>query len=119
MGASLVYKHLAPAAPSLTGLSSYQAVERACADMLAAARRDDWEAVSELRTACGTLIDSMRKPGPDDAPAAIDKKERFQILRRIVLLDGQLRQLSEPWVRNLDAMLSARQGAASARQVRT
>lgn len=113
MGASLDYQALAAASPAQTRLSSYQSVERACADMLAAARRDDWEAVSRLRAACEALIDSLRDACPEPAPQALDRKEKFRILRRIVVLDGQLRQLAQPWVRNLDAMLSAREGVSA------
>ena len=86
-------------------LSYYEAIEKASADMLAAARRGDWDQVVRLEGACGELISQLKdaarvRPLPRD-----QARLKARILQRILLNDAQIRSLAEPWRERLDTLL--------------
>jgi flagellar protein FliT len=87
-------------------LGAYRALERACSDMLAAARDGEWDEVARIEASTRSLIDAIRaRGGGAPLPRAV-LKEKFALLRRIVQLDAQIRHLAHPWQRDLDRMLS-------------
>lgn len=89
-------------------LSYYEAIEKASADMLSAARRGDWAAVVQLEGACGVLISELKQATSSVALGPEQAKVRMVILQRIVLNDAQIRRLTEPWLDELDRLLSPR-----------
>ena len=89
-------------------LDHYRAIEGACIEMLEAARRDDWEHVSRLQMSSRGLIESLRRADERVTLIEHDRDEKFRILRRILVIDGELRHLAQPWLRNLDAMFAPR-----------
>jgi flagellar protein FliT len=54
------------------------------------------------------LIESLRGADERLSLAEHDRDEKFRILRRIIVVDGELRHLAQPWLRNLDAMFAPR-----------
>lgn len=89
-------------------LQDYEALEAASVEMLAAARAGDWDRVTAIEEAAGRLIDRLRAARtPQSAQAREQSRRRMRILRRIVLNDAELRYLSQPWLRNLQALLGA------------
>ena len=97
-----------PAVSAPDPLQAYSALERLCQRMLDAARDDDWDQVGRVELDARRMIDALRRAS---APCGLDgaqRKEKFRILRRIVLIDAQLRHLEQPWQRNLDALLTPR-----------
>jgi flagellar protein FliT len=89
-------------------LDHYRAIEGACIEMLEAARRDDWDHVSRLQLSSRGLIESLRSADERTTLVAQDQEEKFRILRRILVIDGELRHLAQPWLRNIDAMFAPR-----------
>lgn len=104
-------------------LSYYEAIERASADMLCAARAGDWNEVVKLEGACVLLISQLKHaaqepdaplPGADEAPielGAVDAaKAKSRIMQRILVNDAEIRHLAEPWLQDLDDTLAGRAG---------
>jgi len=102
-------------------LSYYEAIERASADMLAAARAGNWDEVVKLEGACVLLISQLKNEAqrPDDAdiqpstsgatPAGAEAaRTKSRIMQRILVNDAEIRQLAEPWLQDLDDTLSGR-----------
>jgi len=106
-------------------LSYYEAIEKASADMLAAARGGHWDEVVRLEGACVLLIsqlktEALRRDDQPETPAAL--RQRLQrspeeenaahlksrIMQRILVNDAEIRQLAEPWLQDLDDTLSGR-----------
>ena len=87
-------------------LAGYRALERHCARMLEAARRDDWPGLERLGRESHAMIAATREHANEtlDAP---QRTEKFRLLRSIVRIDAQIRRLHEPWTRTIDRMLSA------------
>lgn len=89
-------------------LSYYEAIEKASADMLNAAKSGNWDEVVKLEGACALLISQLKhaaRQGPLDAEAA---KAKSRIMQRILINDSEIRHLAEPWLQDLDDTLSGR-----------
>jgi flagellar protein FliT len=89
-------------------LSYYEAIERASADMLAAAKTGNWDEVVKLEGACVLLISQLKHAArsiPLDAEAA---KAKSRIMQRILVNDAEIRHLAEPWLQDLDDTLAGR-----------
>jgi flagellar protein FliT len=90
---------------STSVLHYYEAIERASADMLAAARVGDWNQVVKLEGACVLLI-SQLKQAAREAPLGQDEaKHKSRIMQRILVNDAEVRHLAEPWLPALDRMM--------------
>lgn len=101
-------------------LSYYEAIERASADMLAAARAGNWDEVIKLEGACVLLISQLKHAARDEteeeAPAAALTRAQSQqaaqaksrIMQRILVNDAEIRHLAEPWLQDLDDSLHGR-----------
>ena len=97
-------------------LSYYEAIERASADMLAAARTGNWDDVVKLEGACVLLISQLKHEARSGsgAPALASTAEmdaartKSRIMQRILVNDAEIRQLAEPWLQDLDDTLAGR-----------
>ncbi len=99
-------------------LSYYEAIERASADMLAAARAGRWDEVVKLEGACVLLISQLKhaaqEPDGDerapraDAPSQAAARIKSRIMQRILVNDAEIRHLAEPWLQDLDDTLSGK-----------
>ena len=89
-------------------LHYYEAIERASADMLEAARNGNWDAVVKLEGACALLISQLKHAAAKHRlePEAAQLKSR--IMQRILLNDAEIRLLAEPWLEDLDKVLAGR-----------
>lgn len=77
-------------------LSYYEAIEKASAEMLCAARRGDWSQVVAMEDACGLLISQLKRAAQERPLAPEQARTKAGILRRILLNDAQIRSLTEP-----------------------
>ncbi len=110
-------------------LTYYEAIERASADMLNAARAGNWDEVVKLEGACVLLISQLKhaaqEPGPTAAEAEAARvasmqaqaarevsmeaaRAKARIMQRILVNDAEIRQLAEPWLQTLDEALEGR-----------
>lgn len=87
-------------------LSYYEALEKASADMLSAARQADWDQVVKLEGACVLLIAQLKHAASQTTLAADEAQLKSRIMQRILVNDAEIRSLAEPWLEDLDRMLS-------------
>ncbi len=90
-------------------LGYYEAIEQASCDMLAAAKVGDWDAVVKLEGACVLLISELKhaarqKPALDNHCA----RTTARIMQRILVNDAEIRHLAEPWLQDLDDMMTGK-----------
>ena len=90
-------------------MNYYEAIERASADMLAAARTGDWDQVVKLEGACVLLISQLKNAARTAALDADTAKAKSRIMQRILVNDAEIRHLAEPWLQDLESRLSLRQ----------
>ncbi len=101
-------------------LSYYEAIERASADMLNAARDGKWDEVLKLEGACVLLISQLKHAaqqsedsGDESAAQGLPTnpdaaKVKSRIMQRILVNDAEIRHLAEPWLQDLDDALAGR-----------
>lgn len=89
-------------------LDYYEAIERASADMLEAARGGDWDEVVKLEGACAVLISQLKQAAKNQSLKADEAKVKSRIMQRILLNDAEVRHLAEPWLEDLDHMMHGR-----------
>jgi hypothetical protein len=74
--------------------------------MLQAAWRNDWDTLIDAETCCASLIERLKAAG--DASQLLDeegRKRKHEIIRRVLADDAQIRDLTQPWLRQLSAHL--------------
>lgn len=89
-------------------LSYYEAIEQASADMLSAARTGNWDEVVKLEGACVLLISQLKHAAASEKLAPEENKLKTRIMQRILLNDAEIRHLAEPWLDDLDQVLSGK-----------
>jgi flagellar protein FliT len=93
---------------STTLLNYYEAIEKASAEMLEAARVGNWDEVVKLEGACAVLIAQLKNAAQSNQLKQNEAKEKSRIMQRILLNDAEIRHLAEPWLEDLDHMLGGR-----------
>jgi flagellar protein FliT len=93
---------------SQTLLNYYEAIERASADMLEAARSGNWDEVVKLEGACAVLISQLKHAAKEKALQAEESKLKSRIMQRILLNDAEIRHLAEPWLEDLDQVMTGK-----------
>ena len=86
-------------------LSYYEAIEKASADMLEAARAGDWDQVVKLEGACVLLISQLKQAARELPLAQDEARVKSRIMQRILLNDAEVRHLAEPWLPDLHRLL--------------
>lgn len=89
-------------------LNYYEAIERASADMLQAARAGDWDQVVKLEGACALLISQLKHAASVKQLDTEEAQLKSRIMQRILINDAEIRQLAEPWLEDLDGILAGR-----------
>lgn len=80
----------------------YRAIEQASAQMLEAAKADDWDGVVRLEGTCAVLIEQLRFASSSQELAIEQRSEKSGIMRRILANDAQIRYLAEPWMTHFE-----------------
>ncbi len=90
----------------------YRCMADASRRMLDAARTDDWDRVCEVEKECVRLIDELSTMG-DLAPTDPSlRREKIELMKRVLADDAEIRLLTQPWLKKLDAMLRSPDTAA-------
>ena len=89
-------------------LSYYEAIERASADMLDAARTGNWDHVIKLEGACVLLISQLKNAARGSSLSGEESQLKSRIMKRVLVNDAEIRHLAEPWIEDLDQMIGGR-----------
>ncbi|MEO7150648.1 MAG: flagellar protein FliT [Burkholderiaceae bacterium] len=87
-------------------LNYYEAIEQASKDMLDAARSGNWDHVVKLEGACAVLIGKLKQAAASQALGNEEAQLKSRIMQRILVNDAEIRTLAEPWLDDLDDILS-------------
>jgi len=98
--------------PSALGLIHYyEAIADASRMMLAAARVEDWDEVARLEVGCRELIAQLEQAASAQRLGAAEQRRRIELLRAILANDAEMRVRAEPWLRQLERMITPPRGA--------
>ena len=89
-------------------LSYYEAIEQASSDKLTAAKAGNWDQVVKLEGACVLLISQLKHAARQDPLDGDAARTTAKIMQRILVNDAEIRHLAEPWLQDLDEMLSGK-----------
>lgn len=87
-----------------TLIDFYRAIEDSSARMLQAAKLKDWDGVMRHESACTVLIEQLRYNSRSQELPPELRKEKTQIMQRILRNDAQIRILAEPWMAQFEHM---------------
>ena len=79
-------------------LDYYKAIENASRKMLEAAKSEDWDGVMHMESTCAVLIAQLRSRARNAQLQPDERKEKVQIMKRILRTDAEIRSLAEPWL---------------------
>lgn len=89
-------------------LALYETVADITDKMLAAARTGDWEQLAALESRCSSQVEIIKQndqPRQPLTPLARERKTR--IIKKILEDDRQIRDITEPWMAQLSAMMNS------------
>ena len=89
-------------------LDYYEQIAQASQSMLDAARNSDWDEVGRQEERCRALVASL-KAASVSSPLLRpqDNRRRMELLRRMLAADAEIRGRSEPWLRQLEQLISS------------
>jgi flagellar protein FliT len=88
-------------------ISLYESVADITEQMLAAARSGDWELLVELETRCSSQVEIIKNAEPREALTGVVRERKVKIIRKILEDDREIRNITEPWMAQLSAMMNS------------
>ena len=89
-------------------ISLYEAVADITDKMLAAARVGDWEQLAALESHCSSQVEIIKQNDQQRPPLTATARERkVKIIKKILDDDRQIRDITEPWMAQLSAMINS------------
>ncbi len=86
----------------------YKAIEDSSRKMLQAAQDENWNEVVRYEGACAVLIEQLRHRSRDEQLTPELRREKAQIMQRILRNDAQIRHLTEPWISQFEHLFDER-----------
>jgi flagellar protein FliT len=89
-------------------LSIYETVADITDQMLAAARTGDWEQLAALESRCSSQVEILKQnDGPRQPLSPTAREQKTRIIKKILEDDRQIRDITEPWMAQLSAMMNS------------
>lgn len=88
-------------------IALYEAVSAITDQMLAAARSADWDKLVELEERCASHVQILRENEPPQPLTGGLRERKVQIIHKILADDREIRNLTEPWMAQLAALMNS------------
>ena len=88
-------------------ISIYEAVSDLTGQMLVAAQTRDWENLAELESHCASHVNTLKAGEPGMALTGESRAKKIRIIHQIMAHDRQIRNLTEPWMAELSALMNS------------
>jgi flagellar protein FliT len=89
-------------------LSYYEAIEKASADMVEAARSGNWDHVIKLEGACVLLISQLKNAARGQPLSTSESQLKSRIMQRVLVNDAEIRHLAEPWLEDIEQLMNGK-----------
>ncbi|MBL8376905.1 MAG: flagellar protein FliT [Burkholderiales bacterium] len=96
-------------------IEHYTRVADASRGMLAAARAGDWDALVSAEEECARRIAELKAGGQDELLGQRERERRMRVLSEILDHDAEIRELTLPWLKQLEVFIA---GATRERRLR-
>ena len=88
-------------------LTTYDRLSHTTGFMLSAAQAGDWERLVSLEKDCSELVARLSALESDDPLPEGLRERKATLLRKVLADDAAIRDITEPWLARLGAMLGA------------
>jgi flagellar protein FliT len=88
-------------------LSTYEAVSELTGHMLAAAQVRDWENLALLESHCANHVQRLKDSEGAITLSGEPRARKIAIIHEIMAHDREIRNLTEPWMAQLAAMMQS------------
>lgn len=85
-------------------LAMYENIAALSSRMALAAREGDWDGLARLETQCALQASAAKSGVPP--LAGVERKRKIDLLKQIMANDRAVRDITEPWMGQLDRALS-------------
>jgi len=89
-------------------LTYYEAIEKASADMVEAARAGNWDHVIKLEGACVLLISQLKNAARSQPLSTEESQLKSRIMQRVLVNDAEIRHLAEPWLEDIEQLMQGK-----------
>jgi len=87
-------------------VSLYEAMVGITDQMLAAATANDWDRLATLELQCAACVRQLKANGDGQPLAGQERVRKVDAIRRMLAADRQIRDLTQPWMAKLSAMIN-------------
>ena len=87
-------------------VSVYEAMVGITDQMLAAAGTGDWDRLAQLEMQCAACVRQLKDNGDGQPLAGQERVRKVDAIRRMLAADRQIRDLAQPWMAKLSAMIN-------------
>lgn len=88
-------------------ISIYEAVSTLTGQMVTAAENRDWENLAELESHCTNHVATLKLAEPALPLTGELRAKKIRIIHQIMARDREIRNLTEPWMAELAAILNS------------
>jgi flagellar protein FliT len=88
-------------------LEVYENVATITTQMLAAARTGDWEQLALLESRCSSQVATLKQVDTSITLTGPHRDKKVEIIRKILADDQEIRAITEPWMKQLAAMMQS------------
>jgi len=87
-------------------LDQYERIKDVTGQMVSAAKRADWDHLIDLEESCRSLTEALMEAERGVQLPAPVLERKVQLIRNVLADDAEIRNLTEPWMRRLQELLS-------------
>jgi flagellar protein FliT len=88
-------------------LSVYAAMADLSEQMVQAATRSDWDALSLLEQRCAAHVQALREHEPQQPMHGAERERKIELIRQMLNADRQIRDLTMPWMAQLSKLINS------------
>lgn len=88
-------------------LNTYESISATTGHMLEAARNGDWDRLAALERDCRALVEALRSGETTVRLGGDARQRKIEIIRKVLADDAEIRNLTEPWMAELEAFLGS------------
>lgn len=88
-------------------ISLYEKLAGITDQMVSAARVRDWERLAALEALCASHVATLKKEDPPAPLPSGVREQKARIIQKILADDREIRNITEPWMRHLSALINS------------
>lgn len=87
-------------------IATYEAILAISGQMLIAARNTDWDRLVALEQDCRKRVEKLIAENAGQSLGGHDQQRKVEIIRGVLADDAEIRSITEPWMAELQTILS-------------